>query len=191
MAVALAELDGLRVLTWRSLPFTDLETLEWAVTPGNDPLVPGSTITVDHVDFVVEEAAKRNMYVGLLPTWGDKVGVPLGDGPMIFSNNPRLLTRLLNDWPSDTRTTGISSGYWVETDLPCMTGKEGNTMIDRCGELWQGPLRRRMITMFLSPTIRAGRRHRHFSPTRTGWICTRCKVATVTVPLKRGGYSKD
>ena len=89
MAVALAEINGLRAPNmYGSLPFKDLETLEWAVTPGNDPAIPGEYDYWDHVDFIVEEAAKRGMYIGLLPTWGDKVAYLWGEGPMVFYNHP-------------------------------------------------------------------------------------------------------
>ena len=107
MAVALAELDGLRVPNmYGSLPFKDLETLEWATTPGNNPEVPGEYDYWDHVDFVVEEAAKRGMYVGLLPTWGDKVAHLWGDGPMIFHNNPMERTNSPKSCQSATKIIG-------------------------------------------------------------------------------------
>lgn len=89
MAVILAELDGLRQPNmYGSIPFKDTKTLEWAVTPGNNPDIPGEYDYWDHVDFVVEEAAKRGMYIGLLPTWGDKVAYQWGIGPMVFNDNP-------------------------------------------------------------------------------------------------------
>ncbi|MDO5523063.1 MAG: DUF4038 domain-containing protein, partial [Bacteroidia bacterium] len=89
MAVALAELDGLRQPNlYGDVPFKNLETREWAVTPGNNPNNADEYDYWDHVDFVIEEAAKRNMYIGLLPTWGDKVAYNWGEGPMIFNNNP-------------------------------------------------------------------------------------------------------
>ncbi len=39
----------------------------------------------DHVDFIVAAAAKRGIYVGMLPTWGDKVTKAWGQGPEIFN----------------------------------------------------------------------------------------------------------
>lgn len=107
MAVALAELDGLRVPNrYGALPFTDLESLEWAVTPVSKHETEGEYDYWDHVDFVINEAAKRDMYIGLLPTWGDKVAYNWGDGPMIFNNNPdaaydyakKLAERYRNQW---------------------------------------------------------------------------------------------
>lgn len=77
-AVALAELDGLN-------------------TPnayGHKPLIEGDPARPDlkdgagywnHVDFIVAEANKRGIYVGLLPTWGDKWNKKWGVGPEIFT----------------------------------------------------------------------------------------------------------
>lgn len=107
MSVALAELNGLREPNrYGSVPFKDLESLEWATTPGNNPNVEGEYDYWDHVDFVVKEAAKRGLYIGLLPTWGDKVASLWGEGPRIFKNNPdaaytyakRLAERYRDDW---------------------------------------------------------------------------------------------
>lgn len=131
MAVVLAELDGLRVPNmYGSLPFRDLESLEWGVTPGNDPEVPGEYDYWDHVDYVVEEAAKRNMYVGLLPTWGDKVAYLWGDGPMIFSNNPEaaytFAKRLAERYKDHWNIIWILGG-----DRPAVYEREGKEHDDR------------------------------------------------------------
>ncbi len=86
MAVALAEVDGLRHPNfYGDLPFSDISKLEWDTTPGNDPLNPEEYDYWDHVDYVIDEAGKRGMYIGLLPTWGDKV-VPGGAGPVVFTD---------------------------------------------------------------------------------------------------------
>ncbi len=107
MAVALAELDGLRQPNmYGDVPFKDLETLEWAITPGSNPNSAEEYDYWDHVDFVIQEAAKRDMYIGLLPTWGDKVAYNWGAGPMVFNNNPeaaydyarKLAERYKNQW---------------------------------------------------------------------------------------------
>lgn len=62
----------------------------------NDPERPNlnpSNITIkgigysfwDHVDWVIDQARDRGMYIGLLPTWGDKVTKMVGLGPEIFT----------------------------------------------------------------------------------------------------------
>lgn len=38
-----------------------------------------------HLDFVLKEAVKRGIYIGLLPTWGDKFNKKWGAGPEIFT----------------------------------------------------------------------------------------------------------
>ena len=52
----------------------------------NDPRKPNPAY-IDRVVEIVDEASARNMYVGLLPTWGDKLTAPWGDGPRIFRND--------------------------------------------------------------------------------------------------------
>lgn len=38
-----------------------------------------------HVDFVLEQARRNGLYIGLLPTWGDKVDKMWGMGPVVFT----------------------------------------------------------------------------------------------------------
>jgi hypothetical protein len=64
-AVALAELDGHNVPNaYGYLPFEDLDPARPALTKGPD------NDYWDHVDYVVNLANQRGMYVGFLPTWG-------------------------------------------------------------------------------------------------------------------------
>ncbi|MDH7571877.1 MAG: glycoside hydrolase family 140 protein, partial [Armatimonadota bacterium] len=50
----------------------------------------------DHVDFVVETARKKGLYIGMLPTWGDKVRPAWGVGPAVFTpENARVYGRFL------------------------------------------------------------------------------------------------
>jgi hypothetical protein len=72
--VVLAELDGLRVPNANGdLPLENL-----------DPTRPNEAY-FRHVDFVVRAANARGLYLGLLPTWGDKVKRAWGAGPEIFN----------------------------------------------------------------------------------------------------------
>jgi hypothetical protein len=52
----------------------------------NDPRKPNPAY-FDRVVELVDEAARRHLYVALLPTWGDKLTAPWGDGPRIFRND--------------------------------------------------------------------------------------------------------
>lgn len=71
--VALAELDGLRTPNaYGHLPFHDL-----------DPAKPDEGYFQD-LDYVVQAAAKHDIYLALLPTWADKVTLAWGAGPVVF-----------------------------------------------------------------------------------------------------------
>jgi hypothetical protein len=74
-AVVLAELDGLNTPNaygHRSLV-------------DNDPTQPGTEYFA-HVDWIVDRAAELGLYIGMLPTWGDKWNIgQWGKGPEIFN----------------------------------------------------------------------------------------------------------
>lgn len=58
-----------------------------------------------HLDFVLSEAEKHGLYVGLLPTWGDKFNKKWGVGPEIFSPENaqqygELLGKRYKDYPN-------------------------------------------------------------------------------------------
>jgi Protein of unknown function (DUF4038)/Putative collagen-binding domain of a collagenase len=79
-AVALAELDGLNQPNpygHRPLAGNDPATPDVKDGPGNDYW--------DHVDFIVAEAGRRGIYIGFLPTWGDKWNIKRGAGPEVFT----------------------------------------------------------------------------------------------------------
>ena len=73
-AVALAEFDGLN------------EPNAYGRTPlrNNDPAQPNDEYFA-HVDWIVAKANALGLYVGLLPTWGDKWNKKWGVGPEIFT----------------------------------------------------------------------------------------------------------
>lgn len=73
-AVALAELDGLNTPNpYGDRPLLNNNPATPATTPGADPSDATQYDYWDHVDYIVNGAEARGMYVGLLPTWGDKV----------------------------------------------------------------------------------------------------------------------
>lgn len=73
-AVVLAEYGGL-----------DVPNAEGALPlEGNDPTRPNEAY-FRHVDWAVDAAARRGLYVGMLPTWGDKWNKKWGTGPEIFT----------------------------------------------------------------------------------------------------------
>src|SRR6476469_7276190 len=61
-AVALAELDGLHTPNaYGEMPLEN-----------DDPTKPREAY-FQHVDFIIDKAAELGLYIGLLPTWGDKI----------------------------------------------------------------------------------------------------------------------
>ena len=73
-AVVLAELDGLNTPN----PYGDLPLL------GNDPAQPNEAY-FRHVDYIVSRAEDLGLFIGMLPTWGDKWQLKGGAGPLIFN----------------------------------------------------------------------------------------------------------
>ncbi len=73
-AVVLAELNGLQ------------EPNAYGETPfeGLDPSKPNEAY-FQHVDYIINKANELGMYVGLLPTWGDKFNRLWGIGPVVFN----------------------------------------------------------------------------------------------------------
>lgn len=83
--VVLAELDGLHTPNRNGdTPLID-----------DDPKEPNEAYFA-HVDAVVALAASLGLYIGMLPTWGDKWNVKWGVGPEIFtSENARIYGEFL------------------------------------------------------------------------------------------------
>jgi hypothetical protein len=75
-AVALAELDGLNT--------PNMEGEKPLIN--NDPTKPNEKYFV-HVDWVIRKAAEKGIFIGLLPTWGDKIDKQWGVGPIIFNKD--------------------------------------------------------------------------------------------------------
>lgn len=73
-AVALAELGGLT----EKNPYGQLPLID------NDPANPNEEY-FQHVDWIVARANALGLYIGLLPTWGDKWNKAWGAGPEIFT----------------------------------------------------------------------------------------------------------
>lgn len=98
-AVALAEEDGLHTPNrYGDFPLLDDDPARLAVTPGSNPANAAEYDYWDHVDWVVKEAAERGLYIGLLPTWGDKVAHLWGLGPRVFNaDNARTYGKALGE----------------------------------------------------------------------------------------------
>src|SRR5205085_5647788 len=73
-AVALAEFNGIREPNrYGDYPLNNEDPTQLLVTPGNDAKNAYEYDYWDHVDYIINKAAEKGIYIGLLPTWGDKV----------------------------------------------------------------------------------------------------------------------
>jgi hypothetical protein len=93
-AVALAELDGLHDPN----PYGELPL------DNDDPTKPRDAY-FQHVDYIINKAAELGLYIGLLPTWADKLFADRwGKGPEIFTpENARWYGRWLGNRYKSTR----------------------------------------------------------------------------------------
>ncbi len=99
-AVGLAELDGLETPNANGdLPLID-----------QDPTKPNEAY-FKHVDYVVGRAEAANIFIGMLPTWGDKWNKKWGKGPEIFTpENARIYGRWLGQRYKDRPIIWILGG---------------------------------------------------------------------------------
>lgn len=109
-AVALAEFDGLTTPNaYGDRPLHD-----------NDPARPNAAY-FQRVDEYLALAADRGLYVGLLPTWGDKVTPGWGAGPAVFTPaNAFAYGRWLGE-----RYRGQTNVIWIlGGDRPAVTATD-------------------------------------------------------------------
>jgi hypothetical protein len=112
-AVALAELDGLNTPNaYGHRPLVE-----------NDPTRP-ATEYWGHVDWILKKAEEKGIYIGLLPTWGDKVTKMWGTGPEIFTAEN---ARAYGKW--------IGSRYKSAPNLIWING--GDRPADKSAEIWR------------------------------------------------------
>lgn len=97
-AVLLSEFDGLRSPNaYGQLPLID-----------EDPARPNPAF-FEHVDALIQMAAVKGLYVGVLPTWGDKVNSGWGMGPVVFTpENAQIYGRWLGE-----RYRDVTNIVWI------------------------------------------------------------------------------
>lgn len=88
----------------------ELDGLNTPDRNGNRPLVNNDPAQPDEayfnwVDRIIYKAAAKGLYMGLLPTWGDKVDKQWGIGPVIFNERNiagygRFLANRYKDYPN-------------------------------------------------------------------------------------------
>ena len=106
-AVVLAELDGLNDPN----PYGNKPLIN------NDPTKPEEAY-FEHVDYIVNKANDLGMFVGMLPTWGDKFNLQWGVGPEIFTpDNAYEYGKFLADRYKDDQIIWILGGdRWPEDE---------------------------------------------------------------------------
>jgi len=100
-AVVLAEMDGLRTPNaYGDLPLID-----------QDPTRPNEAY-FQHVDYIVNKAEQVGLFIGMLPTWGDKVpNNNPGAGPVVFTKeNARVYGEFLGKRYKDKAVIWILGG---------------------------------------------------------------------------------
>lgn len=111
-AVVLAELDGLNDPN----PYGHMPLID------NDPTKPNEAY-FEHVDWIIKKAKEKGLYIGLLPTWGDKVDKKWGIGPVIFNEeNAEVYGR----WIAE-RYRSYENIIWINGGD--RSGGDGNTAV--------------------------------------------------------------
>lgn len=109
-AVVLAEMDGLNVPNrYGHIPLNGL-----------NPEQPNEAY-FKLVDWVIEQARQKGLYIGLLPTWGDKVTRLWGQGPEVFNEQNaytygRFLGERYNDFPNIIWMVGGDRPAVIDSD---------------------------------------------------------------------------
>jgi hypothetical protein len=114
-AVALAELDGLH----------DPNPYGEVPLENDDPTKPREAY-FQHVDFIIHKAEELGLYIGLLPTWGDKVyKSSWGVGPEIFNIEN---AKVYGKW--------IGNRYKNQKNIIWILGGDRNPRNNEDVELW-------------------------------------------------------
>ncbi|MEX0601205.1 MAG: glycoside hydrolase family 140 protein, partial [Rhodothermales bacterium] len=104
-AVVLAELDGLHTPN----PYGHTPLID-------DPSRPDEAY-FEHVDYIVDKAEALGMFVGMLPTWGDKFNLMWGMGPEVFTpENARAYGTFLGERYADDPVIWILGGDRIPGD---------------------------------------------------------------------------
>ncbi|MEM7655068.1 MAG: glycoside hydrolase family 140 protein [Bacteroidota bacterium] len=115
-AVALAELDGLHTPNfYGEVPLEE-----------DDPTRPREAY-FQHVDWVLNKAEELGLYVGLLPTWGDKVYLAgWGVGPEIFTPEN---AKVYGEW--------LGKRYRDRSNIIWIVGGDRNPRNEREENIWR------------------------------------------------------
>ena len=119
-AVALAELDGINDPNpYGDAPLIDRDPSKPAVTPGSNPNNAKEYDYWDHVDYIVNQANARGLYVALLPSWGSwAVNTLKNDQALLTSKNAQTYGEFLG------RRDGKKGVIWIMGGDRTATGFE-------------------------------------------------------------------
>ncbi|WP_338871086.1 glycoside hydrolase family 140 protein [Spirosoma sp. SC4-14] len=97
VALAFAnEDDNRKPNRYGDFPFVNHDPSQVAITPGQTPANPNEYDYWDHVDFVMQTAARKGMYIAFNPTWGDQVSHHWSaDGVIFNEQNARTYGQFL------------------------------------------------------------------------------------------------
>ncbi len=124
-AVVLAELDGLKTPNaYGALPFVNMDTSK-----------PNEAY-FKHVDYIVKKAGSLGLYIGMLPSWGDKVGMH-GNYFINEQNAPaygRFLGRRYADQPiiwilGGDRPSEVTAPIWTALAHGLKAGDRGRHLM--------------------------------------------------------------
>jgi len=120
-AVALAELDGIDDPNpYGDLPLLNRDPARPAVTPGGNASDPRQYDYWDHVEFIIDEANRRGLYLALLPSWGRWVAdLKRPDSVILTAANARTYGEFLG------RRFGKKGVIWILGGDRTATGFEG------------------------------------------------------------------
>ena len=106
------------------------------------PDLTGDYRYFDHVEFIVTEAEKRGLRMGILPTWGDKFNAMWGGGPEIFTPENAFS---YGKWlASRRRRDGLGSARGGRREIPHDLSSDGRAvLLGVCA--WQGVARFRHV----------------------------------------------
>ena len=123
-AVALAELEGINdPNAYGDLPLTDADPTKPAVTPDSDPNNAQAYDYWDHVEYIVDEANARGLYLAFLPSWGRWVNSGRNDRSILTPANAQTYGEFLGRrfgkkgiiWVlgGDRNPTGFEETWWA------------------------------------------------------------------------------
>ncbi|MFN7996352.1 MAG: glycoside hydrolase family 140 protein [Bryobacteraceae bacterium] len=107
-AVALAELEGVSdPNAYGKLPLIERDPTRPAVTPGSDPSDPRQYDYWDHVEYIIDQANARGMYIALLPCWGHWVNGSEHERGLVTTANAQVYGEFLG------RRFGRKGVIWI------------------------------------------------------------------------------